>query len=105
MDTRDHSGGEEGGVTDTYLVLLTARPRYNVVVTLEPDEQLGAVPTQLTFTPDTWDVPQTVTVSAEDDDLVEGPHLGTITHTAHSSDWLFDDLDIDDLEVEILDND
>ena len=64
----------EGG-SAVYTVVLETRPSANVVLTVEPagDPDLQGVPGTLTFTPDNWDVPQTVTVSAvADDDTAEG---------------------------------
>jgi len=40
-------------------------------VTASPDAQTTAAPTALTFTPANWNVPQTVTVGAVDDALIE----------------------------------
>ena len=46
-----------------------------------------ANPTTLTFTPDNWSVPQTVTVrAAEDDDAVADPAV-TLTHTVSGGDY------------------
>jgi hypothetical protein len=44
------------------------------------DESLTASPTQLTFTPENWNVPQTVAIhAAEDDDFSDGSAFFTIT--------------------------
>ena len=86
------SGGStdvaEGGASDTYDVVLTRRPSSDVTISLENvPGQVTAVdagsPTAasfLVFTSENWDVPQTVLVSAVDDDQVEGPHRAYITH-------------------------
>lgn len=95
----------EGGTTDTYSVVLDAQPASDVAITLGFDDQLAPTPTTLTFTNGNWDVPQIVTVAAEDDNIVEGETTATITHTARSSDNAFDGLLIADVVVSITDND
>ena len=59
----------------------------------------------LTFTPANALTPQTVTVTAVDDAWVEGPHVGTITHTSSSGDTNYHGLAIPALTVNITDND
>ena len=52
--------------------------------------QLGSI-APLIFTALTWNIPQTVTVSAVDDNVDEtSPHTGTIAHIAASSDPNYD---------------
>jgi hypothetical protein len=84
------SGGStavtEGGATDSYTLVLGAQPAGNVTITISPDSQVTTSPTpSVTFTSADWNVPKTVTVTAVDDAVVEGPHTGTITHTASGS--------------------
>ena len=74
----------EGGATDTYDVCLATAvaPGSMVTVTPAPDSQLHVAPMSVVFDPLTnWALPLTVTVSAVDDNIVEGTHAGTITHT------------------------
>lgn len=79
------SGGNtavaEGGATDTYTLVLTSQPTANVAVTVAGDTQVSVAPTTLTFTTANWNVAQTVTVTAINDNIVEGAHTGTITHS------------------------
>ncbi len=100
----------EGGVSDDYAVVLTSVPTADVTITVTPDAQLdlGAgtgVPLVLTFTPANALTPQTVTVTAVDDAVVEGPHTGTITHTASSTDSVYQGLAVADVTADITDND
>ena len=100
----------EGGATDNYTVVLDTIPAADVTVTVTPDGQtdLGAgagTAVLLTFTPANALTPQTVTVTAVDDAWVEGPHVGTITHTSSSSDTNYHGLAIPALTVNITDND
>ena len=58
----------EGG-SDTYTVALDTPPTSDVYIALQSsDEGVTAQPDRLTFTPDNWRTPQTVTVSAAQDD-------------------------------------
>ena len=103
------SGGStavtEGGSSDTYTVVLNTLPTADVTVTANAGSQLSASPTTLTFTPGQWNVAQTVTVSAVNDTLYEGPHSGAITHTAASSDGNYNGISVGSLSVAINDND
>jgi hypothetical protein len=104
------SGGStsvvEGGATDTYTVTLACPPAADVTVTLTPDAQVSVVPTTLTFTPATWYIPQTVTVTAVDDAVREYNHTGTIAHACTSAgDAAYNGLAGPTLTVLITDND
>lgn len=88
----------EGGASDTVQIVLNTRPAPGnvVVITVQPQPQLdvgagAGEAIQLTFDTNNWNVPQTVTVSAPDDDQLEGAHsallnylINTGTTTEHS---------------------
>ncbi|AUT04546.1 endonuclease [Nostoc sp. CENA543] len=103
------SGGStnvtEGGATDTYTIVLNTQPTANVTVTITPDSQTITSVTTLTFTPANWNTPQTVTVTAVDDALVEGTHISLITHTVASSDTNYNGINIGSVTATITDND
>jgi hypothetical protein len=103
------SGGEtdvtEGGGTDSYTVVLGSQPTANVSVTASPDSQETVSPTSLVFTPNNWNVPQTITVKAVDDNIAQGPHTGTITHSVTSTDPNFNGVPVRNVVVHITDND
>ena len=79
------SGGStdvaEGGDTDSYTLKLTAQPSGDVLVTVSPDAQV-ATSGILVLTSVNWSTAQTVTVTAVDDTVVEGGHVGAIAHVA-----------------------
>ncbi|MCT7967674.1 putative Ig domain-containing protein [Laspinema sp. D1] len=95
----------EGGTRDTYTVVLTNPPQAEVTITVNPDNQTTTGVNSLTFTPQNWNVPQTVEISAIDDNLVEGLHTGTITHTAISTDPNYNGIKINSVTANITDND
>lgn len=103
------SGGStdvvEGGLTDTYTLVLTSQPTSDVTITLAPNAQVTATPSPITFTSANWNVARTVTVTAVDDAVVEGNHTGTIGHTVASSDSSYNAFALANLTVNITDND
>jgi hypothetical protein len=99
----------EGGDAD-FTVRLNTQPTADVTVDLAFDDaqvQLngaGATVT-LTFTPADWNTPQTVTVAAVDDQLVEGAHTEAISFTVASSDGAYANFAVAPVTVAITDND
>ncbi|HEX7635029.1 MAG TPA: PKD domain-containing protein [Noviherbaspirillum sp.] len=93
----------EGGTAGTYTAVLATAPTANVTLTISPNSQLSASPAQLIFTPTNWNVPQTVTVQAIQDGIVEGNHTGTISHTVTSTDQSYNGISIPGLTVAIND--
>ena len=93
----------EGGVTDTYDIVLDAKPTGTVTLTISPDTEVGVGPNPLIFTTTTWNVAQTVTVTAVNDLVVEGGHSGTITHSASGGGY--DGVSIASVVAAITDND
>ncbi|MEG3850148.1 beta strand repeat-containing protein, partial [Microcoleus sp. herbarium13] len=95
--TITQSGGStevtEGGNTDTYTVQLNTLPTSNVQVTVTADAQAQislngttfAATQTLTFTNVNGITPQTVTVRAVDDTVVENNHTGVLTHAITNS--------------------
>jgi hypothetical protein len=99
------------GATDTYTVVLTRQPMATVTITASAAGQVttatgGGLPgpaVALTFTPTNWNTPQTITVAAVDDSVVEGPHTGTITHAATGG--AYDGVVIRAVTATVTDND
>ncbi len=103
----------EGGATDSFDVTLAGAPTNNVSITLSvnPGAQAsisGAtlVANTLTFTPANWNVAQTVTVTATDDLVTEGPHTAAVSfNLGIQSDARYTGMVIADVPVNITDND
>jgi uncharacterized repeat protein (TIGR01451 family) len=95
----------EGGATDSYTVVLSSQPTSDVAVILGVGAQASLSPSNLTFTAANWNVPQTVTVTATDDAVVEGAHSASITHSTSSSDPNYSGLPVAGITVAISDND
>ena len=94
----------EGGATDSYTVVLTSQPTANVTISFGVGAQVSAI-SNLTFTNANWNSAQTVTVSAVNDNVVEGPHTQSITHTATSADTNYNGITIVNVTANITDND
>lgn len=84
------SGGNtsvsESGTTDTYTVVLNSQPLAAITVNLSGDAQASVSPSSLVFDVSSWNVAQTVTVSAVDDFVAEGSHTGTIGQSVSGAD-------------------
>ncbi len=92
------------GCNETYTITLRSQPSGDVTVTIgDPSNtDVTADPATLTFTPDNWDEPQTVTVTChEDDDAVDDE--ATVTHTVDGPG--LDSVADEDLDIEVIDND
>ena len=104
------SGGsssvKEGGATDTYTVVLNRQPTANVTINIDTtNNQVTSSVKTLTFTPGNWSVPQTVTITAVNDTVGEGKHIGVIKHTMTSTDPHFAGIAIENISIAITDND
>lgn len=97
----------EGGATDTYTIVLMTAPTSTVTVTLTPaDDQVALSASVLSFTTSNWNTPQTVTVTAANDQVFEIAKTSTITHLATSSGIGYTSaLSINSVSVGIVDND
>ncbi|WP_413162069.1 DUF4347 domain-containing protein [Capilliphycus salinus ALCB114379] len=95
----------EGFGNDVYKIVLNSEPTANVEITINPNSQLQTDKRTLTFTPSNWNLPQTITVTAVDDNLVESFHPGTIYHSVNSEDSRYDVLTVDEISATISDND
>ena len=91
---------EEGGPAGTYTVALQSAPTSNVTVTITgPSAEVTLDRASLTFTPATWDTPQTVAVQALEDEDTDNEQF-TLTHRARGGGY---DTETAHLEVRILD--
>ncbi|MEG4121836.1 choice-of-anchor Q domain-containing protein, partial [Microcoleus sp. N9_B4] len=95
----------EGGTTDSYTVVLNSQPTNDVTIAINSDSQSTSSASTLTFTSANWNVAQTVTVTALDDNLVEGNHTSTINYIASSSDTNYNAIAITPVTANITDND
>ena len=99
----------EGGAGGSFQVRLDVPPASNVVlrVTSADAGEVTAAPATLTFTPDNWNVLQTVTVAAVNDTAVDGLRTTAIAVAvdAAASDDAYDSVAARTVTVTSLDND
>ena len=92
------------GRSGTYTVALASQPSENVTVKVMPYAIVQVTPTQLTFTPDNWDAPQTVTVSTHDDnDSIDA--WAAVLHQIvgdNNANWTFVKLVVDDQDPPLV---
>ena len=97
----------EEGVAATYTVVLDTRPSRDVRVTINDpaNTDVTAEPARVTFTPDNWDEPRTVTVWAAQDSDATDEAATAITHTITSTFDQYDGLSADSVTVTVTDDD
>ena len=92
----------EGG-SGTYTVALESQPTGTVTVTVgDTSDDITASPETLTFTTANWNTAQTVTVTADDDNVAEGEETATLTHAVSGYGTV---TSADSVTVTIADND
>ena len=89
------------GTSGTYQVALSSQPTAAVTLTLAPSAGATLDVTSLSFQTNTWSVPQTVTVTATDDDDAEDG-VAAITHSVAGGDY--EGISVDDMSVTIRDD-
>lgn len=83
--TVSESGGSsstsETGTTDTFTVVLNSEPTSNVRMSASSDDtgEVRVSTSSLTFTASDWYTPQTVTLTGQDDYIVDGTQTSTIS--------------------------
>jgi hypothetical protein len=95
----------QGGNSAMYRLVLDSRPAADVTINISADASLNTNISSLTFTPANWNIPQSVTVSAANDTLLEVLRSGMISHDAASADSTYNAIPIGAVTVTIQDND
>ena len=111
-DDDDHAGAivtpvaglltSETGTHATFTVSLTAKPMYDVTIPIASSRPTEGVADRasITFTPNNWDLAQTVTVTGVDDQIADGVQPYTIELApATSDDPAFAGMDADDVQA------
>ena len=107
-ETAGVSSVTEGSTTDTVSVTLSEAPATNVTLDVQNQNpnRLAVAATSLTFTPTDWNVPQTVSIAAVEDSLVNGDVKAEVAFSvAAGSDSAYDNTFSKTIEVEVTDND
>lgn len=108
VSPRENIFTSENQTQATFTVVLDTRPSGNVTIPLSVDDATEGVllTTSLTFTPDDWNLPQTVAVIGEEDALNDGPvAYHVVIGAAVSEDPIYNGRDIADVTITNLDND
>ncbi|MFN7021456.1 MAG: kelch repeat-containing protein [Phycisphaerales bacterium] len=89
------------------VVISAAPPLSNVIVDLASSNPAEGIPSpaQLIFTPANYNIPQTVTVTGQDDPVADGPQPYQIITTVTSADPCYQNASCDDVQLTNLDND
>ncbi len=94
----------EGG-SDSYQVVLTSRPTDDVIVTItrSGDADIGIDDQELNFTGSDWNLAQTVTVSAAQDDDARDD-TATLSHVVASADGDYNGIAVSEVGVAVTDD-
>ncbi|MDA1017898.1 MAG: hypothetical protein O3A00_26005, partial [Planctomycetota bacterium] len=99
----------ESGTSDTFDVVLDVQPDSDVVLSVSSGDTGEATvsPATLTFTSANWNVAQTVTITGEDDDIIDGEQttVVTVAVVVAASDDKFDAVATQDVSVTTADDD
>jgi len=100
---------EAGPTSDHYTIVLTGQPNADVNIHMSDDAdpcQVSIDPETLNFTRTEWETPKTVTVTANDDNVLESAsHETTVSYTVESGDLAYNGFVIPSTAVTILEND
>ncbi|RLN71572.1 hypothetical protein BBJ28_00024261, partial [Nothophytophthora sp. Chile5] len=89
--------------SDAYNIVLTSQPIADVTVSLVTSLAILVVaPTSVVFTSVNWNVPKTIAVSADNNNVVDGEHTGVIITTVTTADGLYAVKTIPNLNVKIV---
>ena len=102
---------EDGSSSDDYTIKLLFPPTDNVTIKITTDGQTvvdtgtdAGDTAELVFGPGDWDQEKAVTVTAVDDEVLEGDHVSVIKHDVSSDDGGYDGLIVRNVDVAIADN-
>jgi hypothetical protein len=97
---------EEPAGTDIFTLSLTTEPTATVVVSLTASNlECDVLTPAVTLSTTNWLEGVTVTVTAVDDDIADGPQTCLVTTESASDDPNYDQKLVDDVTVTVLDND
>ena len=86
-------------------LVLTSQPTADVTITPSTTGEVSISPASRTFTAANWNLPQSFTVTVNDDAIVEGSEGATITHTSASADPNYQGATVASVSATISDND
>ncbi|MEM9365542.1 MAG: Calx-beta domain-containing protein [Planctomycetota bacterium] len=98
----------EGGNTDSFTAVLTRQPSADVSLSITPNlaNTVSLSQATVTFTTANWDTPQTITVTALEDDIAAGERtIQLVTSDVSSADNAYDGLSVPDPSVTVTDDD
>jgi VCBS repeat-containing protein len=97
----------EAGGTANFSIVLSVPPTHDVTISLSSSNPAEGLPSasSIVFTPENWNVAQVVTVTGQDDFVVDGNVSYSIITTATSLDPLFDGVSAADVSLINNDND
>ncbi|NER35145.1 MAG: DUF4347 domain-containing protein [Oscillatoria sp. SIO1A7] len=93
----------EGGARGSYELVLASSPSAPVTIQFNTGSRIEAIQ-EIIFDSSNWNIPQTVAITALDNNSFEGERRETITHSSTSADANYNGIAIASIAVNIIDN-
>ncbi len=93
----------EGSGSDTYTIVLVSEPTATATITPTAGTGLTVTPSSVSFTGANWSTPQTITVSATDDEIAAADRSVSITHAISTADTDYAALTVSSVSVSVTD--
>ncbi len=107
--TITHSDGTteatEGGATDSFTIVPSENPFSSITITLSTSTEYTLSSTTLNFTMTDWSTPQEVTVTAIDDEDIEGNQTVYVSSSMSSFSFKYANTILSPIPLTIIDND
>jgi hypothetical protein len=94
----------EGDVGVGYAVALESEPASTVTLRISTDGLTSASPSEARFSPDDWEEPLWVSITAADDSTQQGTRVSEVRHSLESDDDVYDTLPVGSVTVTVRDN-
>ncbi len=88
------------GMQEDYTVQLSSKPTGDVTLNVNPATGLSGSVASLTFTPFNWGTPQTVSITADDNNYV-GDYTTQVNHGVSGDDSKYNSIDLDQVNVNV----
>ena len=106
IETYDSTNLIEGGESISFTFSLSQAPTSDVTLLISSEEnKVNLSVSEITFTSVNWSSPQTISISLEDDDIVERSSTEKIKFTVSTEDENYQNKSPDDINLNIYDDD
>ncbi len=106
-DPGEHLFTNEFGYSMTVRFYLSEAPTEDVTIRVDVSDatEASVSPDHLTFTPEDYSTPQTVTITGLEDDVADGDQQYQVSFSVASTDTRFDQYELESLDIQNIDKD